>query len=175
MMSRPSPSRHGRVGFWDGHPSMSSRCGLSASCRSRGESWVASCLESKPRPNNSPQQTAHASKGCPRHYALSRVRPLLGCGVQRRRVLRMSEPVKLPDGVSTHTGGSPEFIGQQTGVAADLLHSEFGTALVALPQVERAYFCQLRYPGAERNGAAVCVVSRAGEDMRVVEALAAVI
>jgi hypothetical protein len=81
----------------------------------------------------------------------------------------------LPQGVSAHNAGQPEFVGQQSGVAADLLHAEFRAALAALPQVDRAYFCKLRYPGAERVGAAVCVVCISGEDIRVVEALAGVI
>jgi len=81
----------------------------------------------------------------------------------------------LPDGVSARDEGGPEFVGQQTGVAADMLHAEFRTALAGLAQVQRAYFCTLRYPGAERVGAAVCVVSSAGEDIRVVETLSAVI
>jgi hypothetical protein len=81
----------------------------------------------------------------------------------------------LPGGVSTHQLGVPEFVGQQTGVAAELLHNEFRKALVALPQVERAYFCKLRYSGADRGGAAVCVASSGGEDRQIVEALAAVI
>ena len=85
------------------------------------------------------------------------------------------ESPELPEGVSAHDAGGPEFVGQQKGVAADLLHAEFRPALSALPQVQRAYFCKLRYPGVERPGAAVCVVASGGEDLRVVEALAAVI
>jgi hypothetical protein len=85
------------------------------------------------------------------------------------------ESHQLPEGVSAHAAGGPDFLGQQAGAAADLLQAEFGAALAMLPQVERAYFCKLKYPGAERASAVVCVVCKSGEDLRVVEALAAVI
>lgn len=81
----------------------------------------------------------------------------------------------LPEGVSAHDAGGPEFIGQQQGVAADVLQAEFLPALSVLPQVQRAYFCKLRSPGEERPGAALCVVSTTGEDLQVVQALSAVI
>jgi hypothetical protein len=81
----------------------------------------------------------------------------------------------LPEGVSAQGQGGPEFVGQQAGEAAELLHAELRTALVGLPQIDRAYFCRLRYLGEEQVRAAVCVASSAGEDMRVVEVLAAVI
>ncbi|MFO0863494.1 MAG: enhanced serine sensitivity protein SseB C-terminal domain-containing protein [Gemmataceae bacterium] len=87
-------------------------------------------------------------------------------------------PAKSPvllEGVSSHQRTGPVFLGQQRGVAADLLHAEFRPALLGLPQVQRAYFCKLHYPGEARAGAAVCVASSTGEDLRVVEAVAAVI
>lgn len=95
--------------------------------------------------------------------------------IGRRPSVPRAKPPELPEGVSAHDERGPEFIGQQHGVAADLLHGEFRLALSALPHVQRAYFCKLRYPGTERPGAAVCVLSSNGEDMRVVQALASVI
>jgi hypothetical protein len=80
----------------------------------------------------------------------------------------------FPDNVSRHEAFEPYFLGQQDGPAADLLHAEFRSELSTLPQVERAYFCKLQYPYGE-GAAAVCVVSTFSGDMRVVEALAAVI
>jgi hypothetical protein len=94
---------------------------------------------------------------------------------RRRLSAAPKEPHLLPEGLSAHDAGSPEFVGQQVGCNADLLHSEFRAALAGLPQVQRAYFCRMRYLGAERVGAAVCVVASASEDMRVVTSLAAVI
>ncbi|HQR08646.1 MAG TPA: enhanced serine sensitivity protein SseB C-terminal domain-containing protein [Gemmatales bacterium] len=94
---------------------------------------------------------------------------------RKRLPLPPGKSHELPEGVSAHDAQGPEFIGQQQGGGADLLHTEFRPALSALPQVKRAYFCKLRYPGAGLPGAAVCVVSSTGEDIRVVEALATVI
>jgi hypothetical protein len=81
----------------------------------------------------------------------------------------------LPEGVSHHEMREPLFLGPQLGTAADLLHAEFRTALSALPQIERAYFCKIRYPGEEINRAALCLVSAAPQDMTAVTALSAVI
>jgi hypothetical protein len=94
---------------------------------------------------------------------------------RKRPTVPPADSVDLPEGVSAHDTGGPTFIGQQQGAAADLLHAAFSPALLHLPQVQRAYFCKLRFPGAERPGAALCLASSSGEDMRVVEALSAVI
>ena len=85
------------------------------------------------------------------------------------------ESPELPKGVSVHDPGDPEFLGQLAGVTAELFLAEFRRALADLPQVQRAYFCKVRFPAAERVEAALGVVSTSGEDMRVVEALAPVI
>ena len=96
------------------------------------------------------------------------------CGWESETVV-VREPDAPPKGISTFDPGDPEFVGQQSGAGADLLQSLFRAALVDLPQVQRAYFCMLHYPGDNRGAAAVCVVCSTGEDGRVVQALATLI
>jgi hypothetical protein len=50
---------------------------------------------------------------------------------RQRRQADPKEPDPLPDGVSAHVPGGAEFVGQQTGVAADLLNAEPGVAVPA--------------------------------------------
>lgn len=94
---------------------------------------------------------------------------------RQRHPAGSKEPHALPKGVSTHVEAVPEFIGQQIGVAADTLNAEFREALSGFPQVERAYFCRLRYLGEEKVGAALCIVSSTLEDIGVIGTLADVI
>src|SRR5262249_34873928 len=87
----------------------------------------------------------------------------------------MGRVPSLPEGVSTHTSHEPQFIGQQDGIAADILQEDFREELSAFPQVERAYFCKVSVAGDDHAGAALCLVSSAGEDLAVIESLAGAI
>jgi len=107
--------------------------------------------------------------------SLPSVDRLRAVSARKRGFKVANKPDALPEGVTCHGSSEPEFIGQQAGIAADLLHEEFRLALAALPQVERAYFCKMRYPQAEQIEASVCVACKSGEDRLVVEALVAVI
>ena len=81
----------------------------------------------------------------------------------------------LPMGVSVSTQSTPQFLGQQEGLAAELFEAGFRGALLSFSNVRRAYFCKLRYGNETINRGAICVVSATGPSPPVAEALAAVI
>lgn len=78
-------------------------------------------------------------------------------------------------GIVAGEAADAQFIGPQEGPGAAIFENLFLEALVALPQVHRAYFCKLRFPEEEVNRAAVCVVTASARDPAVVDALIPVV
>jgi len=81
----------------------------------------------------------------------------------------------LPTGVTTATQNKPQFFGPQDGLAAELFEAGFRGAFQALPSVQKAYFCKIRYGNEDANQAALCLVNAIGPSLQVIEALAIVI